>query len=128
MPDRETITSDRLPAPKGPYSPAIRANGVVYVSGQGPVDPATGEAALGPIGEQTRLVLENVRLVLEAAGSSLGNVVKTTCYLHDIQDFAAMNEVYATFFPNAPPARTTIEAANLPLGIGVEIDAIALTD
>jgi 2-iminobutanoate/2-iminopropanoate deaminase len=128
MPSKETVASDRLPAPKGPYSPAVRANGVVYVSGQGPVDPDTGEVKLGPIEEQTRLVLENVRLVLEAAGSSLDQVVKTTCYLHDIEDFAAMNGVYATFFPSDPPARTTIEAANLPLGIGVEIEAIALSD
>ncbi len=128
MAEKEIVASGKLPAPKGPYSPAVRAGGLVFVSGQGPADPATGQVMLGPVEEQTRLVLENVRAVLEAAGSSLSKVVKTTCYLQDIQDFAAMNEVYAGFFPSDPPARTTIQAANLPLGIAVEIDAIALAD
>jgi 2-iminobutanoate/2-iminopropanoate deaminase len=160
---KDTIISDKLPAPKGPYSPAIRANGFVFVSGQGPLDPKTGEVFRGDIGEQTRLVLENIRAILAAAGSSLHEVVKTNVYLTDIADFAAMNEVYATFFPSeppldfarggpttlrgdpepvvprlrsgrprvgrgveGPPARTTIQAAALPLGISVEIDVIAL--
>jgi 2-iminobutanoate/2-iminopropanoate deaminase len=125
---KKTISSGELPAPKGPYSPAVRANGFIFVSGQGPLDPATDELVLGPIEEQTRCVLENVRLILEAAGSSLSKVVKTTCYLRDIRDFATMNEVYAGFFPTDPPARTTIQAADLPLGIGVEIEAIAVGD
>jgi 2-iminobutanoate/2-iminopropanoate deaminase len=123
---KDTIISDKLPAPKGPYSPAIRANGFVFVSGQGPLDPKTGEAFRGDIREQTRLVLDNIRAILAAAGSSLHEVVKTNVYLTDIADFAAMNEVYATFFPSEPPARTTIQAAALPLGISVEIDVIAL--
>lgn len=127
MSERSAVTSGKLPAVKGPYSPAIRAGGFVFVSGQGPIDPKSGEPVKGPIEDQTRLVLENVRAILEAAGSSLDRVVKTTVYLADIQDFAAMNEVYATFFGDQPPARTTIQAANLPLGIGVEIEAIALT-
>jgi len=123
---KETITSPNLPAPKGPYSPAIRANGFVFVSGQGPVDPKTGEVFLGDIKQQTRMVFGNVRAILEAAGSSMAKVVKTNVYLADIADFAAMNEVYATFFATEPPARTTIQAAKLPLDIGVEIDVIAL--
>ncbi len=126
MANKEIIVSDRLPAPKGPYSPAVRAGGLIFVSGQGPVDAATGEVFRGEIQAQTRLVLGSIRLILEAAGSSLDKVVKTNVYLERIADFAAMNEVYATFFPSEPPARTTIEAGNLPLGIGVEIDVIAL--
>jgi len=125
---KETIISDKLPAPKGPYSPAIRANGFIFVSGQGPIDPKTGEVNRGDIKEQTRLVLENIRAILEAAGSSIEKVVKSNVYLSDIEDFAAMNEVYATFFPADPPARTTIEAANLPLGIDVEIDVVAVAE
>lgn len=127
MSGKEVIISDQLPPAKGPYSPGIRANGFVFLSGQGPIDAATGEVVRGDVGRQTRLVLENVRAVLAAAGSSLEKVVKTTVYLSDIGDFAAMNAVYAEFFPSDPPARTTIQAANLPLGIDVEIDAIALT-
>jgi 2-iminobutanoate/2-iminopropanoate deaminase len=123
---KETITSPNLPAPKGPYSPAIRANGFVFVSGQGPVDPKTGEVFRGDINQQTRMVLENIRAILDAAGCSMAKVVKSNVYLADIGDFAAMNEVYAGFFPSDPPARTTIQAAKLPLGIGVEIDVIAL--
>ncbi len=127
MSEKEVIISDQLPPAKGPYSPAIRAHGFVFVSGQGPIDAATGEVVRGDVGQQTRLVLQNVSGVLAAAGSSLDTVVKTTVYLSDIGDFAAMNAVYAEFFPSDPPARTTIQAANLPLGIDVEIDAIALT-
>jgi 2-iminobutanoate/2-iminopropanoate deaminase len=126
MSRKEIVVSDRLPAPKGPYSPAVKANGFVFVSGQGPVDPGTGELLRGTIEQETELVLSNIRAILEEAGSSLKLVVKTNVYLDRIEDFAAMNSVYATFFPNDPPARTTIEAANLPMGIGVEIDVIAL--
>ena len=128
MSEKEVIISDELPAPKGPYSPAIRAGGFVFVSGQGPIDPATGEVVKRDIQQQTRLVLENVRAILGAAGSSLDRVVKTNVYLSDIASFAAMNEVYATFFAAEPPARTTFQAAALPLGIDVEIDVIALAD
>ncbi len=128
MTPKEIIASERLPEPKGPYSPAVRAGGFLFVSGQGPLDPGTGEVVKGPIEHQTRLVLENIRTILEASGASLTKVVKTTCYLKDIEDFAAMNEVYAAFFPVEPPARTTIQAANLPLGIAVEIEAIALAE
>ncbi len=126
MTPRETITSPNLPPAKGPYSPAVRAGGFLFVSGQGPIDPSSGEVRRGSIPEQTQLVLNNIAAVLQAAGSSLDRVVKTTVYLDDIQNFAAMNEIYATFFPTDPPARTTIQAAKLPLGIAVEIDLIAL--
>jgi len=126
MARKEVVVSDKLPAPKGPYSPAVKANGFVFVSGQGPIDPETGEVLRGTIEQQTELVLQNIRTILGEAGSSLDLVVKTNVYLDRIQDFAAMNAVYATFFAKEPPARTTIEAANLPLGIGVEIDVIAL--
>ena len=126
MSEKEVIISDELPAPKGPYSPAIRAGGFVFVSGQGPIDPATGEVVKRDVQQQTKLVLENVRAILGAAGSSLDKVVKTNVYLGDIANFADMNEVYATFFTAEPPARTTIQAAALPLGIDVEIDVIAL--
>ena len=128
MSEKDAIISDELPAPKGPYSPAIRAGGFVFVSGQGPIDPATGDVVKRDIQQQTRLVLENVRAILGAAGSSLDKVVKTNVYLSDIANFAAMNEVYGTFFTAEPPARTTIQAAALPLGIDVEIDVIALAD
>ena len=124
MAHKETIRSDKLPTPKGPYSQAVRAAGFIFVSGQGPI--RNGELVLGPIEEQTRLVLESIKAILEAAGSSLDKVAKTTVYLDDIQNFAAMNQVYASYFPDDPPARTTIQAANLPLGISVEIDVIAL--
>jgi len=126
MCEKQTIISSDLPAPKGPYSPAVRAGGFVFVSGQGPIGPTTGEVVRGSIEEQTELVLENIKAILAAAGLSMEAVVKTTVYLADIRDFAAMNRVYATFFPANPPARTTIQAANLPLGIGVEIDAVAV--
>lgn len=125
---KEIVSSDKLPPPKGPYSPAVRAGSLLFISGQGPVDPGTGEVLRGGIQQQTELVLGNIKAILEAAGSSLDRVLKTTVYLDDINDFAAMNEVYATFFPAEPPARTTVEAANLPLGIGVEIEAIATLD
>lgn len=125
MAEKQVVNSPSLPAPKGPYSPAIRAGGFVFVSGQGPIRPDTGEVVKGSIAEQTRQVLENIKAILAAAGLGMDAVVKTTVYLADIRDFAAMNEVYATYFPADPPARTTIQAANLPLGIGVEIDAVA---
>jgi len=126
MQGKEVVVSDKLPAPKGPYSPAVKANGFIFVSGQGPVDSETGEVVRGTIAQQTELVLHNIKLILEEAGSSLNLVVKTNVYLDKIEDFEAMNQVYASFFPENPPARTTVEAANLPLGIGIEIDVVAL--
>jgi len=126
MAEKEIIATDRLPAPKGPYPPAVRAGGFVFVSGQGPIDPDSGEVLRGSIEQQTELVLTNIKTILEAAGTSIARVVKANVYLDKIEDFARMNRVYASFFVSDPPARTTIQAANLPLGIGVEIDVIAL--
>jgi 2-iminobutanoate/2-iminopropanoate deaminase len=123
---RERIQTDRAPAAIGPYSQAIRAGGFVFVSGQIPIDPATGDFIAGGIGEQTERVLKNLSAVLEAAGSGLGKVVKTTVFLADMNEFSQMNEVYARFFTEAPPARATVAAAGLPRNARVEIEAVAL--
>jgi 2-iminobutanoate/2-iminopropanoate deaminase len=123
---KETIHTDAAPKAIGPYSQAIRAGDFIYTAGQGGVDPQTGEIVFGGIEAETRQVLLNIKNILEAGGSSMEKVVKTTVYLRDINDFAAMNAVYATFFPANPPARTTVQAAALPRGIAVEIDAIAI--
>ncbi len=120
---RKVITATRAPRPRGPYSQAIVADGFVYVSGQVPANPKTHELELGDIRTETRRTLENVRLVLEAAGSSLGDVVRVGVFLADLNDFAAMNEVYREFFPEDPPARSTV-GAQLPR-IKIEIDCIA---
>ena len=122
---RDVVLTDKGPKPIGPYSQAIRANGFLYVSGQVALDPKTGEFVGTDIRQQTRRTLENVKGILEAAGSSMHHVVKTTVFLKDISDFAAMNEVYATFFTLAPPARSTVEVARLPKGALVEIEVIA---
>jgi 2-iminobutanoate/2-iminopropanoate deaminase len=123
---RERIQTDKAPAAIGPYSQAIRAGGFVFVSGQIPIDPATGEFVKGGVAEQTERVLKNLAAVLEAAGSSLNQIVKTTVFLADMKEFAQMNEVYATFFAGAPPARATVAAAGLPREARVEIEAVAL--
>ena len=123
---REPVQTDKAPAAIGPYSQAIRAGGFVFVSGQIPIDPATGQFVAGGIGEQTERVLQNLSAVLEAAGSGLDKVVKTTVFLADMQEFAQMNEVYAKFFTEAPPARATVAAAGLPRDARVEIEAVAL--
>ena len=123
---REIIQTDRAPHAIGPYSQAVRAGNLVFASGQIPTDPATGEFVSGGIAEQTEQVLRNLSAVLEAAGTGLDRVVKTTVFLADMVDFAAMNEVYARFFTSEPPARATVAAAGLPRNARVEIDAIAL--
>jgi 2-iminobutanoate/2-iminopropanoate deaminase len=114
-------------APKagGPYSPAVRHNGFVFLSGQIPLDPQTNQLVTGPIEEQTARVIENLRLVLEAAGLSLSDVVKTTVFLKNMDDFARMNEAYGKYFNPNPPARTTVEVARLPRDVHIEIEAIA---
>jgi 2-iminobutanoate/2-iminopropanoate deaminase len=122
----ETIATDRGPKAIGPYSQAIRANGFVFLSGQIPLDPKTQQVVKGATAEQTERVLENLKGVLEAAGSNLQRVVKTTVFLADIDDFAAMNEVYARYFATHPPARSTVEVPRLPKNVRVEIDLIAL--
>jgi 2-iminobutanoate/2-iminopropanoate deaminase len=122
---RNAILTDRAPKPIGPYSQAIVENGFVFVAGQGCTNPVTGEKELGDVRSETKRTLENLRAILEAAGSSMNDVVKCNVYLRDINDFAAMNEVYATFFQAPQPARTTIQAGALPGGIAVEIECIA---
>lgn len=120
------IQTETAPAAIGPYSQAIRANGLVFCSGQIPIDPATGKFVAGGIGEQTEQVLKNLSAVLEAAGSSLERVVKTTVFLADMAEFAEMNEVYGRFFTGQTPARATVAAAGLPRDARVEIEAVAL--
>jgi 2-iminobutanoate/2-iminopropanoate deaminase len=124
--ERRIVKTEGAPGAIGPYSQAVVAGGLVYASGQIPLDPATGQFAEGGVGEQTAQVLRNLSAVLEAAGSSLARVVKTTVFLADMGDFAAMNEVYATFFADEPPARSTVQAARLPRDARVEIDVVAL--
>ena len=119
------VSTDRAPKAIGPYSQAVISNGFVFVSGQIPLDPATGQVVAGGIAEQTARVFENMKNVLEAAGSSLEQAVKTTVYLKDMGDFAPMNEVYGRYFPANPPARATVEAARLPRDVRIEIDCIA---
>jgi 2-iminobutanoate/2-iminopropanoate deaminase len=124
---RIAITTEDAPKPVGPYSQAILEHGFVFLAGQGPGNPQTGELELGDVQAQTRRTLDNIKAVLEAAGSSLDKVVKCNVYLKDIKDFAAMNEVYASYFTAPFPARTTIQAGALPGGIAVEIECIAKT-
>ncbi len=123
---KETISTQRGPKAIGPYSQAVKANGFVFVSGQVAFDPATGQLVEGDIARQTERVLENLKAILEEAGSSLTRAVKTTVFLKDMGDFAAMNEVYARHFSAGPPARSTVEVARLPRDVRVEIDVIAL--
>lgn len=126
MSQREVIATNDAPKAIGPYSQAIRANGFLFLSGQTPIDPATQQLISGSIGEQTERVLRNLEAVLKQAGSSMAKVVRCGVFLKDMNDFAAMNEVYGKFFPSNPPARTTIQAGKLPKDCQVEIDAIAL--
>ena len=123
---KETIQTDQAPQAIGPYSQALKANGLIFASGQIPTDPETGQFVAGGIVEQTEQVLKNLSAVLEAAGSGLDQVVKTTVFLLDMQEFAQMNEVYGKFFSEQPPARATVQAARLPRDARVEIEAIAL--
>jgi 2-iminobutanoate/2-iminopropanoate deaminase len=125
-PERERIQTDNAPPAIGPYSQAIKAGGFVFVSGQMPIDPETGEFVAGGISEQTEQVFKNLSAVLEAAGSSLDRVVKTTVFLADMKEFTGMNEVYATYFSGTAPARITVAAAGLPRDARVEIEAVAL--
>ncbi len=124
---RDVVLTDRSPKPIGPYSQAIRTNGFLYVSGQVALDPKTGEFVGTDIRQQTERTLENIKGILEAAGSNLHHVVKTTVFLKDMNDFAAMNEAYAKYFNLAPPARSTVQVARLPKDALVEIEVVAAT-
>lgn len=124
-PEKETIATEDAPKALGPYSAGIRAGNMVFTAGQVGIDPALGKLVDGGIEAQTRQVLRNVQAVLRAAGSELDRVVKTTVFIMDMNDFAKMNAVYAEFFKEKPPARSTVQVAALPLGAAVEIEAIA---
>ena len=123
---KETISTEKAPSAIGPYSQAVKAGNMVFCSGQIPIDPTTGEFVSNNVAEQTHQVLTNLSAVLEAAGTSLNNVVKTTVFLADMNDFTAMNEIYAEFFSDNKPARATVQAARLPRDARVEIDCIAI--
>ena len=124
--NKEIVTTDNAPGAIGPYSQAIKAGGMVFCSGQIPINPLSGEFVSDVVGEQTDQVLKNLSEVLKAAGASLDHVVKTTVFLADMNDFAEMNEVYARYFSENKPARATVQAARLPRDAKVEIDCIAL--
>jgi 2-iminobutanoate/2-iminopropanoate deaminase len=123
---KKIISTDRAPGAIGPYSQAVVANGFAFVSGQIPIDPATNQLIEGDVVAQTMRVLENLKIVLEACGSSLEQVVKTTVFVKDLGEFAKINETYARYFPKDPPARATVEAARLPRDVRVEIECVAL--
>lgn len=123
---KNIIATERAPKAIGPYSQATQHNGVVYLSGQIPLDPATMQIVEGDIAVQTERVMENLKAVLEAAGSSFGQVLKTTVYLKDMGEFAKMNEVYGRYFTENPPARATVEVARLPRDVRVEIECVAI--
>ena len=123
---KKIVSTDGAPKAIGPYSQGIDTGSLVFVSGQIPLDPATGQMVAGGISEQTERVLKNVEAILDGSGLNSGHVVRTTVYLVDLGEFAAMNEVYARHFPKDPPARATVQVAALPKGARVEIDAIAI--
>jgi 2-iminobutanoate/2-iminopropanoate deaminase len=122
---KQIIRTESAPMPIGPYSQAVRFGDLVFFAGQGPTDPKAGRIVATDIQGQTRQTLENLKAIAAAAGTSLDNALKTTCFLKDMNDFRAFNEVYAQYFPSEPPARTTIQAARLPGDILVEIELIA---
>lgn len=124
-PKKVRVFTKTAPAPVGPYSQAIRAGDFLFVAGQVPVDPATGEFITGSITEQTQQIMENIKAIMTAAGGSLSDIVRTTIYLLNMHDFGEVNEAYGNYFDLDPPARTTIGVAELPKGMAIEIDVIA---
>ncbi len=126
MSAKQIITTNEAPAAIGPYSQAVRAGDMIFTSGQIPIDKETKQIASGAIAGQTHMALRNLKAVLKAAGADLGCVVKTTVYLQDMGDFAAMNEIYAMYFEKDCPARSCVQVAKLPLGVSVEIEAVAI--
>ena len=124
MSDKKILSSNKAPKPKGPYSQAVIHNGVLYLSGQIPIDPVSGSLVRASIEEETEIVLKNIMILVEEAGAGMEDVVKTTCYLADINDFERFNSVYEKYFTKDPPARTTFQAGKLPLDVQIEMDAI----
>jgi len=125
MAEKKALETDKAAIPGGPYSQAIIYNDIIYLSGQGPIDPQTNQVVHGTIEQETELCMENIRIILEEAGSSLSKVLQITAYLLNIREYGRFNEVYRRYFPEEPPARTCIQAARLPFDIRVEISAIA---
>jgi 2-iminobutanoate/2-iminopropanoate deaminase len=125
---KKIVSTEKAPKAIGPYSQAVISGGFAFLSGQIPLDPASGQIIQGDVAAQTERVMENLKSVLEACGATLESVVKTTVFLKDMGEFAQMNEVYGRYFPANPPARATVEAARLPRDVRVEIDCIARTD
>jgi 2-iminobutanoate/2-iminopropanoate deaminase len=125
---KKIISTDRAPQAIGPYSQAVVVNGLAFLSGQIPMDPETNQLIQGDVVAQTVRVLENMKIVLEACGSSLAQVVKTTVFVKDLSEFATINETYAKYFPENPPARSTVEAARLPRDVRVEIECVAVVE
>lgn len=125
MAEKKALETDKAAIPGGPYSQAIIYNGIIYLSGQGPIDPQTNQVVHGTIEQETELSMENIRIILEEAGSSLSKVLQITAYLLNMREYGRFNEVYRRYFPEEPPARTCIQAARLPFDIRVEISAIA---
>jgi 2-iminobutanoate/2-iminopropanoate deaminase len=123
---KNIVSTEKAPAAIGPYSQAVKTDGFVFTSGVIPVDPATGRVVDGQITEQATQVMENLKSVLDAAGSSLAQVVKTTCFLANLDDFATFNGIYGSYFDTDPPARSTVQVARLPLGVLVEVESVAL--
>lgn len=124
--EKRIIYTEKAPKPIGPYSQAVIAGNLIFTAGQIPIDPKTNQVVQGDIKEQTRRVLENLRAILEAVGSTFDDVVKVTIYMKDLNEFSAMNEVYSEYFKNSPPARTTVEVSRLPRDVKIEIDLIAI--
>ena len=124
MTDKKIFLTDKAPEPVGPYSQAVIHNGIMYVSGQVPLDPQTGELISGTIEDETEAVLNNLRSIVEEAGATMEDVLRVSCYLADMEDFPRFNAVYAKYFTINPPARSTFQAARLPLDVQVEVDAI----
>ena len=125
MGEKKVFETDKAAVLGGPYPQAVIHNGLIYLSGQGPIDPQTNEVILGTVEQEAQLTLENIRIILEQAGSSLDKVLQVTAYLINMREYGRFNEVYRRYFSQDPPARTCIQAARLPFGIRVEIDAIA---
>jgi 2-iminobutanoate/2-iminopropanoate deaminase len=126
MVKKKVVQTEKAPKAIGPYSQAIQAGNFLFLSGQIPIDPKTGELVKGDIRKQTQQVLENIKGVLESQGLGMENVVKSTIFLKDIENFNQVNEVYATYFPSSPPARSTVEVAKLPRDVDIEIEALAI--